>query len=236
MATHFKLHKEGQTGWFWAMTCEDSSYTIIDVCETKAYSTKITKEILDLTSERLNNPDVHKWAKLAFSSQTDASYVFSVENERDLLWKKVGRITLKLGKFPLEDVPYQEALNQVLEASHIKMNDQSLKISRLEKNVNDGNEQRKGYEIQMAKMNEYKKGQEQYYYSHFLPILHSKQDKIRELEQKLEQQLKKSDGGTVHSISSSDEEDNNGDQDETDAKRPKLLDDSQNFLNLSTPL
>ena len=108
-------------------------------------------------------------------------------------------------------------------------------------NVEKLSSDRKGFLIQMKKMTEQKEKLEEKMLNNFLPILHTKQVKICELETQLNSRLVKpkifenldcneagKNGSVVHSISSSD----NDDEVESKFQESLNLDDSQNMLKL----
>ena len=148
-----------------------------------------------------------------------------VENE--LIWKKdSGKIKIKLYTFPTQVVDCVQVHKEIFEFSQKKMREEEQAKNMYKENFLKLSEDRKGLLLRVSQMTKDKEKLEEDLYSHFLPILNAKKDKIRELETALSghDSPKGISQTTVHTVSSSDDE------------KSDNMDTSQNFLNLSEPL
>lgn len=210
------------------------SSRFIDLESNCAYSVAFSSEELKSISEgSAFKKDLPALAEVAFSPNSTPEHKFGI-SEGYLLWKKdTGTIKVKLASFKI--VPFDgviELHKQIFEESLKKTREEMESKQFFKDNFAKLSEDRKGLLLRVHQMTEDKTKMETEFYSHFLPILNAKKDRIRELEA----QIEKSEGtrespsqSKTHAISSSESE-------EDEVKSSKELDTSQNFLNLSLPL
>lgn len=243
-----ELHKlliEGENGFYMAATHfqnEEFDTLLVDFANNAAFSTKLSRDIIQESAKLLGKEekDITEWAKKAFSLEGD-EFSFKIDDEI-LVWKKSGKRKLRIAEIPIKSIDVVEAHKTIFEHSVKTIKHEKQESTTFKHNFDKISEERKGYQTEMKKMIEYKNNLEQKLYSNFQPILHSKQDRIKKLEQKLKNGGNNADSSdsdveivesAKHTISSSEDEmktDNN----ELNEKMSSTLnlDDSQNFLNL----
>ena len=241
-----KMYHENDENFFKAITKvtnDKFETTFIDAENNKAYKILVDKEIFDESANDIgkNSDDIKTWAIKAFSSQSTSEFTFNItEDGKRLIWKKSGKRKLRIAEIPLENVDYQEADRKMFEHA---LSEKEL-CERYKNNYEHVAEERKGNIQTMSKMVEHKKDLEQKMYGQFLPILNSKQDRIKELEERLkdlenktetEEMEAKTAPKIVHEISDSDSEEEMVQENEPSsilqANASMNLNDSQNLLN-----
>ncbi len=167
--------------------------------------------------------EIESWLEQVVNSSSE--FVFSLEEGDQLVWKKVGgKSKLRIATFDALPIDKQSAQNSLFgRALEVQS---EMKVHR--DNFYRISEERKDYQVRIERMIKDKNDLEENLFSRFLPILHSKQDKIRELQE----QLKGVKPTKVHSVSSSSDESMS--QEESSQPQNSTLDfnNSQNFLNL----
>ena len=216
----------------------------------KAYKLELKSSELDALGQKWRIEDVSAWADEAFRTSSK-TFAFAVsEKKKELTWKKVGeegnKMRVRVGTFALEETDFAEANASLLDAAVDRGAETEGKLADLTTRHNrlmaDLKESRKLFDQLVKDKGELEKD----LFGRFLPILHTKQDKIAELERQVKR-------GVASTSNNSKSEEGDGDDsygsdtdvDEEPAatpdKRPRLdesttsqksLDDSQNFLKM----
>ena len=201
---------------------EDVHIVILD--RDKAWNLTLEKNEIEALEKKMRMKEISSWAKEAFSSKKgpNSGHLFSIsEDENTLIWKKAGdagsKMKVKVGSFDLQRMNFDDAQAQVLGEAidgFAEMKGKCEEMSSKHENlVADLKECR-------TKCEEFLKGKEKIedkLYEQFLPILQSKQDKIRE--------MKKRDDGAITGPVKEDGEDSYGsdtDIDEEDGPQKKV--------------
>ena len=215
-----------------------------DAENNKAYKILVDKEIFDESANDIgkNSGDIKTWAMKAFSPQSTPEFTFNItEDGKRLIWKKSGKRKLRIAEIPLENVDYVAADRKMFEHA---LSEKEL-CERYKNNYEVVAEERKGNIQTMSEMVVFKKDLEQKMYGQFLPILNSKQDRIKELEERIKDLENKTETEgmeeaktapkIVHEISDSDSEEEMVQENEPStillANASMNLNDSQNLLN-----
>jgi hypothetical protein len=98
------------------------------------------------------------------------------------VWKKAGKLTLKLAEVPVERLEAAVAHKLMFEATLASVAHEKEQNVKLEAKFNHMADERKEILISMDQMTKFKNSLETDLYSSFLPILHSKQEKVREYD------------------------------------------------------
>ena len=229
-----KLFKDGdhEDDFFIAKTSQNDglwSCQFVDLDSNRAFGVSFNPEDLENASCQIKAKDLSALAKVAFSTEDNREHRFSVsEDNQQLLWKRSTKsIKIKLCSFPIQPVDSVQLHKEIFELSFKKLKEETESKDLYKSNYTKLTEDRKGLLLRVNQMTNEKKTMEAEMFQHFLPILNAKKDKIRELEQILDEQNQTSTmESKPHEVSSSDEEDS----------CDKSMDTSQNFLNLSEPL
>ncbi len=201
----------------------------IDINENDAFKFEITTDgVLNQVGKKLNKKpeDVLKWAQEAFAPTGNEQFEF-VRDKKVVKWRKCGKIKATLAEIPISETVDVDQAHRDLFQTQLDLAEAGRKeIAKLQENFIKAQDERKEYQITMSRMANDKANLESDLYSAFLPILNAKQEKIRELQDQLEQNDSmetdhdsKKTATTTHTISSSEE-------DENDANA------SQNFLTV----
>ncbi len=216
-SSHFKTKVE----WF---SDENKFKMLLLTGEHKAYEAEVSEGDIAKIGEESRIEGVEQWAEEAFKSSS-GNHVFAVDDSKmELVWKKTGggKMKVRVGAFPLREVDFGEASDQVLDASM----DDADKLrcdyeSLYEKNATLRSDYAENRKL-LAEVVKDKEAAEKQLYERFLPLLQSKQARISELM---------SNGGA--SVEMKEEDDSYGsdtdkDDDESDKTPSKVprLDDS----------
>ena len=109
------------------------------------------------------------------------------ETKFDLVWKKVeGKFKIRLGRIPIIPIPdFGSAHAAIFEASLNQIEELKGKLLETEQRQTSLMNDLREYRNKMIEFRDGKVNLEEELYSAFLPILHSKQDEIRRLKEKV---------------------------------------------------
>ena len=200
----------------------------------------IYKEVI--ASLKKQQPKIEEWIQEAFLSEENEGYLFSLKDEDKLIWKKQtnSNIKLTITEIKVESINVIATHKEMFDVTIGKLKEAKSEISLFKNKSNKLSDEKKALIVRMEQMTREKLSQESDLYSHFLPILNAKKDYIRQLEEDVKilktsknpSSSQGSESKTIHTVSSSDEEDVLLDNPQ-DKEKSMELDDSQNFLNLS---
>ncbi len=248
-------HYHAKTAW------EEGDISALVVRGREAYRLHLAEAELKELGRRLGIGDIGAWAEEAFQ-RSSSSHVFSIaegkknknKKNKELVWRRVGeagedqkarKMKLRVGSFALEEVDFEEGQKEVLDAAVDLLEARDRRVAdlaeRQSKLMGDVRDARR----KVAEFSEGKEEAERQLYERFLPILQSKQDKIRQLMS----ERREGGGGEEDSYGSgTDVDGEEGDKEEeeesaeTPSKQPRLdssnlsqrsADDSQNFLKIT---
>lgn len=213
---------------------DDNLTTKFVTCESnQAFQATISKKLV--TNLKKDHPKVQDWISEAFLSGEANDYFFKLEDNKLIWMKQAKSILLKICELTIIPIDVIATHHEMFSIAVKDLNETKTKRSHFENKSNILSEKNKELLIRMDQMSKAKNELETDLYSHFLPILNAKKERIRELEKKCRQadndsQTINNTSSAAHTISSSDDDIEDSDHNISTAN--KSLDNSQNFLNL----
>ena len=232
-----KMNVLGSDEFFHAFSETDQDDNLITkfiTCEAnQAFQATMSKKLV--TNLKKDHPKVQDWISEAFLSGETSHYFFKLEDNKLIWMKQAKSILLRICELTIVPIDVIATHHEIFSISVNDLNETKTKRSHFENKSNILSEKNKELLIRMDQMSKAKNELETDLYSHFLPILNAKKERIRELEKERSQadhdsQTINKTSSVVHTISSSD--DDLEDADANNGTANKSLDNSQNFLNL----
>ena len=214
---------------------------LLIIIRDRSYKVELSYNELETQAEKLKIETLSDWAFECFTKQ-ESNSEYMILFEKDIMeWKKATHskrgVRISLGRFPAEEADFIESQSHLLNTSIDQLSRMSSRDADLSRKHETLVEQVKESSEKMNELIQHKDNLESEMIARFLPILHSKQDKIKSLQQQLisiEAPGDASDNENQGYDSNTDVEESN-DTVEPVAKMAKTgqdLDDSQNILNV----
>lgn len=240
MMENHQLFKDEKCQDYYFATSSLEETVIIDIKSSKAFKCFWTENVFRQAKENLGSTrqEIENWLQQMRTSSKDFAIAIS-EDCKNLIWKKNGRVKVRIAEVPIETIDFHEALKKLFEIGLKDKIDKEMHKQNFERIADE----RKDMILRMKTMTEDKTKLESTLYSKFLAILNAKQDyiaellsRIKELEEDPMETCKPSTSTNekhrIHTISSSSE----GSEDNTEASNKcdssLNLNNSQNLFNL----